>query len=144
MALSQPFLTATKVHPSMSGCATCGCQVRRTAYWDVNGMPLEVMAAALRELDEQMGGECIIRNGGPLGEGQPGAWYTIIAKPDCNCEFVLHHRIVDVPRHPGDCSTCNYHERDLRCLVDLGVADESIASHLQVLRAHCRLEDVVE
>ena len=67
-----------------------------------------------------MGGECIIRNGA-LSERASREWYTIIAKPDCNCEFVLHHRIVDVPS-PGDCATCNYHERNLRCLVDLGAA----------------------
>ena len=128
----------------MSGCATCGCRVRRTAYWDVNGMPLGVMTAGLRELDEQMGGECVIQNGGPLGEHQPGAWCSITAKPDCNCEFVLSRRVVDVPIHPEGCATCNYHERDLRCLVDVGATDEAIAGHLRALRSHCRLEDMVE
>ena len=129
----------------MNGCDTCGCQVRRTAYWDVNGMPVEVMTAGLRELDEEMGGDAYVRNGGPLGINQPGAWYTIIGKPVCDCELVLLHRIVDgLPRHPRDCAVCNYHERDLRCLVSVGASDAAIIGHLRALRSHCRLEGLTE
>ena len=129
----------------MNGCDTCGCQVRRTAYWDVNGMSVGVMTAGLRELNEEMGGDAYILNGGPLGINQPGAWYTIIGKPVCDCELVLFHRFVDgLPRHPRDCAVCNYHERDLRCLVDVGASDAAIVGHLRALRTHCRLEGLSE
>ena len=141
MNWGKPFDMTVTTHPLQDGCGVCGCRSRTTAYWDVNGMPASVMAALLGELNDQMGGETLIKNGGPLGLHQPGAWYTIIGELVCGCETALRRRAVDaVPTHPRGCAVCNYHVRDLRCLVDVGASDEALAGHLRALRAHCQLE----
>ena len=47
------------------------------------------------------------------------------------------------PRHPRECSVCDYHLRNLRCMVALSATEEALSGHLRALRSHCRVAEEI-